>query len=346
MQLSHPRSLIVAILATTALTACGGVKDLQDNLPDVPSPIQGVSTSDLQNNLDLKVDEQKATSSTVSVGYMGDNEYGNWTGRHPGAVTVNSGTAGTTQSAASASAPGVTIYIDADAQAGMSPGDGEYTLELDPAAYADGRITHETIQVSGNNDFIRVQNGEQFLYVPSAGSNARVGAIGYSDDIAAGGYSVFGQAAPADTISATRGTAQFRGVADATAHVNGEAGSLYDTGANRAVRAGSYRGSSFGTVDFADNSVVIDAELSNSNDNGMIVGLMGTLQPDGTLAGTSIVSGLRDDGESVSGDFRGQIFGSQGRDLGGTFIAGTGDFEDPSNPAVGVGGHVIMTQTN
>jgi hypothetical protein len=334
-------ALMAGLVATTALTACGGSPDPLAG----PSPVPGVSRAHLAEALDTYVDETKAVSSMVSVGHHDDDQYGQASERFDANLVFRNDHADEELRTDGDPVPHVEITMDSDNDGAFSQSDRtHYTILHDDSLSEDG-IVKESFNATSGYGQTRYTVGKHFFYIPSEGSASRVGAIGHSDDHSKGIYAVYGKSAPASAISEATGTATFEGFAEASAEVNDTASDTMDYDVMRPERGGAYRGTSQGRVNFSDNSVVVDAQLTNGSNNTMTVGLSGTLSADGSISGTSIVGGLRDDEDSVSGDFRANLFGEKAKDLGGTFVAGTGDVNAEDGPGVAVGGMVIMSQT-
>jgi hypothetical protein len=149
------------------------------------------------------------------------------------------------------------------------------------------------------------------LYIPAEGSPVRVGAISSSfddDDMVAHG--VFGIETRLNEFYVQAGQASYSGLAEASV-----------VGGNR---AGNYRGTSQGTVDFETGSFSISADLRSDANNEISVTSSGVMSDEGEMEALMVADGLLTDGGRVDGVFEGEFFGSDAEDIGGTFSGGTG----------------------
>lgn len=338
---------LTALLSAGLLAGCGGGlgTDRYDDGPETIRPMQNLSSQHITESVGFVPDEQQEVRSLVTVGTRGPVQYGGWVGRRTGFLTFLRGALGEEDRQRDYASPGVELVSDDDGSGAPSRLDGTSFLELNDGAYEDGTISESEVVIGEGGRFLVTERHGNRLYMPAEGAEGRMGAWStLAGDGRGAAFAVFGREMTRAQRAELTGFATFSGLSEAEVYGNYLAVGLDED--LIFVRDGTYEGTSNGRVDFNTGDVRLEADLKNRRGVRMGVVTEGTLSANGAIRGDTVFSGLREDGELVSGDFEGHLFGSDGRDLGGTFAGGVGNLDNGNAevPEVAVGGTMLMSR--
>ncbi|SDF11870.1 hypothetical protein [Limimaricola pyoseonensis] len=315
----------IALIALTALAACGGSSGQPNTLPDTPG------APDVPNNTSIPGMSDPHYETTVGMSYNQSTEVSSLA-----VISDRDGPEQRTGSIALVPAGsrdhGYMYDVDV-AELAVDPKDDSFIDRAEAYLHAaigeefvaEGiTIVGEAILGDGKRMLIAEHEfmGRRF-YIPADGSPMRMGAFSTSyddDDMVA--HAVFGIETEMADVARQTGTASFSGLSEASV-LGGSVES-------------NYRGTSQGTIDFETGSFSVSASLRSDADNEISVTSNGMMSDGGEMEGLMIANGLLADGGRVDGAFEGQLFGSNADDIGGTFSGGTG--------STNIAGQMIMSR--